>query len=367
MRKLIGQHLIIGLSGKTLTSDEKKFIIENNIGGVILFSRNIESLEQVHALNTEIQALRHQMIDKAPLYISVDMEGGRVARLKAPFTTWPPLRKLGDLDSTSAAFKFSQMMGTELKAVGFNVDYAPCVDVYTNPKNEIIGDRSLGEDPELVAKIASALVRGYIKSEVEPCAKHFPGHGNTLLDSHEALPIEEKSLDELRTCEMIPFKKSFRARLNLVMMAHILYKKVDPEWPASLSEIWIKNILRDELKYRGLILSDDLDMKALTNHWDKETIAVQAMKATANILLYCNEPESPKIGLDAIEKALSDGVLPKNQIEAGHKMLLEHKRANLLHVDPPSLEEAKKMVGHPTHMRLSQAIASGDVPEELLA
>lgn len=365
LRQKVGQATIIGVSGHTLTNDEKKFIIDNNIGGVILFSRNIESPQQLHKLISEIQGLRHKTPDKAPLFVSIDMEGGRVARLKAPFTQWPPLKKIGDLDSASLAFKFAESMGTELRAMGINIDYAPVVDVLTNPQNVLIGDRSLSTDPEAVGKLASAVVRGYIKAGILPCAKHFPGHGNTIIDSHFDLPIEDVDLNTLKERELIPFKKTFRARLDLVMTAHILYKNIDPEYPATLSKKIINEIARGECGYRGLILSDDLDMKALRKLYDPGTIAVKAIEAGINILLYCNEPESPPQGLDAIEKALSDKTLSSAFIEESYQQVLKLKKAKIAQPDPLPLNEAARIIGHPDHLALSKAIASGQIPEGL--
>ena len=143
IQHILGQHMIIGLSGLALTTAEKSFIIENNIGGVVLFARNIQDPKQLHELCSEIQSLRHQMADKAPLFISIDMEGGRVARLKAPFTTWPPVKRIGDIDNSTLSFQFSFCLGSELNAVGINLDYAPCIDVFTNPKNIVIGDNKV--------------------------------------------------------------------------------------------------------------------------------------------------------------------------------------------------------------------------------
>ncbi len=365
MKNLIGQQMIVGLQGTSLTEIEKKFIIENDIGGVILFTRNVESPEQLHALVTEIQGLRHKTKSQAPLLVSIDMEGGRVHRLKAPFTQWPSLRKMGDIDSTSIAFKFAQNMGDELRALGINLNFAPCVDVLTNPKNEVIGDRSISEDPEMVSKIASALVRGYIKSGVQPCAKHYPGHGNTLLDSHEALPVEDRSLEELRDRELVPFKKVFRARLNFLMTAHILYKKVDPEWPATLSATWINRILKQDFRYRQFVITDDLDMKALTNHYDKSVIPVQALQAGASILLYCHELDSPQLGLEAVIKAVENNSLPREVIQKNHDDLLAFKKEHLLPpYEPKPMSEVQSIVGHPDHIRLAKAIDTGDIPDE---
>jgi beta-N-acetylhexosaminidase len=366
VNKTIGQHMIIGVSGHTLTADEKKFIVDNNIGGVVLFARNVAEPKQVHDLCAEIQSLRHQTVDKVPLFIGIDMEGGRVARLKPPFTQWPPLKVLGDLDNATVSFHFSNKMGLELQAVGINLDFAPCVDVFSNPKNTVIGDRSISSDPELVAKHASALVRGYIKSNIISCAKHFPGHGNTLLDSHEALPVEEADLARLESLELIPFKRSFKARVDMVMTSHILFKKIDPEWPVTLSETFLKKILREQYRYRGLIISDDLDMKALAKNYDRKLIPVKAMQAGVDILLYCNEPASPPSAIEALVEAVAQGQLKKADLEASYKHILSLKKEKITHPDPVPMDEATKIIGNPDHLRIAQALAKGEVPAGLI-
>ncbi len=367
MRQQIGQQLIIGLKGTKLEAAEADYICQNNIGGVILMKRNVESPQQVMELTRDLQSLRHKMHDKAPLFISIDMEGGRVARLGPPFTQWPALAHLGKIDSTSVAFKLGAFMGAELKAVGINIDFAPCVDVLSNPQNTIIGDRSCGSDPELVSRIGSALVRGFIKSEVIPCAKHFPGHGNTLLDSHEDLPVEMKDLAALETCELIPFKKVFRARLDLLMTTHIHFKQLDSDWPATLSTKVITDLLRNHLRFRNLVITDDLDMKALTKHWSREVIAVRALQAGCNLLLYCNDPTSHIIALDAIEAAVRDKTLDSKIVQDSHKRILDLKKEKLAKPDPQGMDIISRVVGHPDHLRLAKAIASGDVPEDLIS
>lgn len=364
IRKIIGQTFIIGISGTTLTAEEKQFILNNNIGGVILFSRNIEEPKQLHSLCAEIQSLHHQSPDKAPLFISIDMEGGRVARLKAPYTQWPPVKNLGDMDSPSLAFKFAQAMGDELYATGINLDFAPCVDTLTNPKNELIGDRSFGTDPDLVGRLSSALVRGYLKSNIIACAKHFPGHGNTILDSHEELPIEEVSFETLQERELAAFKKAFRARVDLVMTAHILYKNVDPDWPATLSEKFLKEIL-PATGYKKLIITDDLDMKALTNHYERDFIPVKAYQAGAHIALYCNNPESHQIGLDAVEKAIKDGEIDIATMERNKAMVLDLKKQRIKNTDLIEFDEAAKIIGHPNHLQLAKAIKDQELPPDI--
>lgn len=366
MSEKLGQLMIMGLRGKELTSEESQFIIKNNIGGVILFDRNIDSPLQLHKLCSDLHNLRHKTRDKIPLFVSIDMEGGRVARLKAPFTQWPALAKLGQLDSTSVAFQFGLMMGCELRAMGINLDYAPCVDVLTNPKNKVIGDRSLSTNPENVAKLASAVVRGYIKSEVIPCAKHFPGHGNTLVDSHDDLPVEDADLERLKNVELVPFKKAFRARLDLVMTAHIRFPKVDPEWPVTLSKKFLQEILRGELRYKNMVISDDLDMKALAKHYPFEQIPVRALQAGCDIVLYCNIAEHPPKALEAIGKALRDGGLKQSEIDEKYNRVVSLKKNMLAKPDPLPIAEATKFVGHPDHLKLSKAIQDGQIPQDLL-
>jgi beta-N-acetylhexosaminidase len=363
----IGQLLIIGIRDKVLTQDEAEFIIANNIGGVCLFSRNFESPQQLHSLVKSLQSLRHKSRDKLPLFIGVDNEGGRVMRLKAPFTLWPAAAKLGKVDSTSLAFKFGMGMAAELKAVGINLNFAPCVDVFTNPKNTVIGDRSLSSDPEIVAKLASALVRGYIKGGVIPCAKHFPGHGNTLLDSHQDLPMEQSDLARLRDVEMVPFKKVFRARLDMVMTSHIKFPNIDPEFPVTLSKKFIQEILRGELRYRNLVVTDDLDMKALAKNYKTEDIPVLALKAGCDILLYCNEFDHPPIALDAISKAVKDHEITAKQIDESYNRVVSLKKDLLTNPDPEDFAKASKLIGSAENQRLAAAITSGDIPADLLS
>lgn len=366
MSSIIGQHMFIGVSGKALTQDEKKFITENNIGGVCLFGRNVADPQQVRDLCAEIQSLRHRQEDKAPLFIGIDMEGGRVHRLKAPFTIWPPARELGDLDAPTATFHFANRMGQELKAVGINLDFAPCVDVFTNPANTVIGDRAISDDPEKVARHASALVRGYIKSDVITCAKHFPGHGNTIVDSHLDLPIENVDMNRLENCELIPFKRAFKARVDMVMTSHIKFPLIDPDWPVTLSEFFIKKIIREECRYRGLIITDDLGMKAMANHFGVGEIPVRALKAGAELLLYCNEPEVPPQAIEAILEATAQGALNKNELEATHRKILEFKKIKITQPDPLPLNEVLKIVGSQENLNIASSIANGVMPDGLL-
>lgn len=367
MVEKIGQQFIIGIQGPKLLEEEKEFITKYNIGGVILFARNLESPEQIHALTSDLQGLRHKTKDKTPLFISIDMEGGRVHRLKPPFTQWPALSKIGNIGSSTLAFRFALQMGEEMRGFGINLDFAPCLDILMNPKNEVIGDRSLSSDPEKVTQLATALVRGYIKANVIPCSKHFPGHGSTEIDSHFDLPISNDTLKMLDDNQSLaPFRKVFRSRCELTMTAHIHFKKIDPEWPVTLSPTFLQQILRDVLRYRGLIMTDDLDMKALAKYYPKDVIPVQALLAGANILLYCNDFNSPVKAMNSVAKAIKEKRLPIPLIEKNFSEIMAFKRKHLSGpVDPFPLKKALEIINRPEHKEFAAAVASGDVEKFL--
>lgn len=365
LREKLGQLLIVGIEGTELTSAEEKFLVSHNIGGVILMGRNVKTPEQVHRLCSAIQNLRQKTRSKTPFFISIDMEGGRVARLKEPFTQWPPMARLGELNSPNLAFHFASVMGRELSAVGINLDFAPCVDVLTNSQNTAIGDRALSHDPEAVARLSSALVRGFIKANIINCAKHFPGHGNTVVDSHEDLPVEDLNLERLHSTELVPFKKAIRSRVDLIMMSHILFKNIDSKYPASLSEILIQKLLREELRFRGLVITDDLDMKALTKNFSLSEIPVRAVEAGCDLLLYCNDPTVPPQALSALEEAVDNGRLSLGRIEESYQRVLKLKSDSLSATTLMPWSAAQKIIGTEEHLKLAKAIRDGKIPEEL--
>jgi beta-N-acetylhexosaminidase len=361
----VGQLFVIGLIGPTLTKKEAEFIVKNDIGGVVLFERNLQGPLELHKLCTDLYNLKERLPSRKPPFVAIDMEGGRIHRLKEPFTQWPSAKQVAELGSTAAAFKSAQMMGAELHAIGLNMNFSPCMDILTNKKNLLIGDRSYGSDPEEVAKMASAVVRGFIKAGVIPCAKHFPGHGNTIIDSHDELPVENITLEELEKRELVPFKKAFKARMDLVMTAHILYKKIDSKLPATLSPAIIKDLLKTKMRYRGLVLSDDLDMKALSKNFKKEEIPVLALKAGCDMLMYCHDFDLPGIALQAVRKAIKAGEIDTDQIKDSLEKVFDLKKEVLVAAAPMPLMDASKLVGNPEHKKLAAAIASGKLPKDL--
>lgn len=363
MNKKLGQLFFAGLKGPDLTPDEEKFLVEKNIGGVVLFARNYQNLKQLHQLVSRLQGLRKKLPDQAPFFIATDMEGGRIASLGAPFTRWPSMKKLSDLNSTSLAFNMAQSMGEELAAAGFNVDFAPCVDVLTNPKNQLIGDRSAGDNPDQVGKIASALVRGFIKADIIPCAKHFPGHGNTIVDSHEDLPVDNISLKDLTDKLIPPFKKVFKSRLDMVMTAHIKFPAVDADWPATLSEKFLKKMVREDFRYRNLIIADDLEMKALSKNYKREEIPVRALKAGIDLLMYCHLPESCADAYEAVAAAGARKELDMLAVTKSADLVMKIKKEKIKNLDPLPYEEVEKIIGSDENKKIAEAIEQGRIPE----
>jgi beta-N-acetylhexosaminidase len=313
VRREIGQLLIGSLAGTTITPEIRSLAKEFSLGGVILFSRNIEAPEQVAELSRDVQELAAEL----PLWVSVDQEGGRVARLKEPFTRWPPMATLGRSGNVELAARFGAALAAELKAVGITLDYAPVLDIHTNPTNPVIGDRALAEDAESVAKLGAAIIRGLQENGVAACGKHFPGHGDTSVDSHLALPLVEHPPDRIRRVEAVPFREAIRTGVAFIMTAHVLVPSLDDDKPATLSPRIVRGILREELGYQGVILSDDLEMKAIAAAYRVPDAAVEAIAAGCDALLICSgEPEVQAATLEALVHAVEQEQIPFKQLES---------------------------------------------------
>jgi beta-N-acetylhexosaminidase len=312
IRRDIGQLLIGSLPGTTIPPELRSLAREFQLGGIILFARNVEAPEQVGELSLDAQSMAGEL----PLWVSVDQEGGRVARLRAPFTEWPPMAVLGRSGDAPLASRFAAALAAELKAVGITLDYAPVLDIHTNPKNPVIGDRALAKDADMVARLGAAIVRGLQDNGVAACGKHFPGHGDTSVDSHLELPIVEHPPDRIRRVECVPFREAIRAEVAFIMTAHLLVPSLDEEQPATLSPRIVQELLRDELGYQGVILSDDLEMKALASTWAVPDAAVQAIAAGCDGVLVCSGGlEAQAATLEALVHAAEDGRIPYTRVD----------------------------------------------------
>jgi beta-N-acetylhexosaminidase len=355
--RLAGQRFMVGFDGHTASAELKHLLKEFGVGGVILFARNVDGPEQVAELVREVQAAARDAGHALPVLVGVDQEGGRVARLRAPWTVWPPLRALGRVGSEADAERMGAALAEELAACGIRCDFAPVVDVDTNPRNPVIGDRSFGDDPERVGVLAAAMVRGLQGGGVAACAKHFPGHGDTDVDSHLALPAVDHSPSRLEDVELRPFRKVIEAGVATIMSAHVLVRELDDRRPATLSPRLIQELLRERMKYDGVIVSDDLEMKAVAAHWAPGPAAVLAAQAGCDLLLVCKEVEAQVESIEAVIRAAESGELPWKGLEAADARLRRLKERFLLPYRDPVPSLARLAAGRIEHQDLAQHLA----------
>jgi beta-N-acetylhexosaminidase len=304
LKQQIGQMLVSGFPGTCLNSEVEELIETFHIGGFILFERNFEHPEQLAGLIADLQELASKSGAPAPLFISVDQEGGRVSRLKPPFTRFPEPCCLGIAKSESLAQRFGLALGQELNAVGINMDYAPVLDVNTNPDNPIIGKRAFSSDPDWAGQLGLAFMKGMQEAGVLPVGKHFPGHGDTSLDSHLALPVVDRSKDILEQVELPPFQQAIDNGLDVIMTAHVIYRAWDEKNTATFSPLIINNILRERLGFKGLVMSDDLEMKAVLDHVKFDLFPTQGLDAGLDLFLICHDLEKVK----SLEKRMIEDV-----------------------------------------------------------
>lgn len=345
-----GQALFAGFEGTSCPRPLLDLVAAGRIGGVVLFARNVESPRQVHRLVRELRA--HEPAD-APLVVAVDQEGGRVQRLRAPWTVWPPMRRLGELDAApgeDATAAVARALATELRDCGIGLDFAPVVDVDSNPDNPVIGDRSFGREPNRVAAHARAFIGAMQSAGVACCAKHFPGHGDTTLDSHLALPKIAHGLDRLRAIELPPFAAAVEAGVASIMSAHVVFESIDPHRPATFSPDVIA-LLRDDLRFDGLLFSDDLEMKAVADHWQPREMVDLALGAGIDVLLACKRFELVTELLARLES------LPDARLEPALRRVAVFKQR---FTTPRSLKAAEADVAgppYPEHLALAARLS----------
>lgn len=285
-------------------------LVRRGVHGVVLFARNVESAEQVASLVAELKRAAGR-----PLLVAIDQEGGRVARLRAPqgFTELPPMRALGGLDDAALAREVGALLGRELRAVGIDQDYAPVVDVDTNPDNPVIGDRAFSRDPAAVGRLGAALAQGLQSEGVAACAKHFPGHGDTSQDSHKDLPRLPHALARLERVELAPFHALARAGVASVMTAHVVFEALDPMRPATLAPA-VMRLLREQIGFDGCAISDDLEMSAVAEHFPLEEAAPGALAAGVDALLVCHTEAVQHRAIDLVRAAVEDGRIPRARL-----------------------------------------------------
>ena len=328
LREKVGQMVMAGIEGVRAGDDARTLIVERRIGGVILFSRNIQNAVQVGELVNELQALALSQDGGVPLLVAVDQEGGQIIRVQDA-TIFPGAMALGAARDPDLAFRVALHTARELRAIGINLNFAPVLDVNNNPKNPVIGIRSFGEDPQLVALLGTAMIRGYQQGGVLATAKHFPGHGDTDLDSHVALPTVAHDRARLDEVELLPFRAAIESGVDAIMSAHITFPVIDPTpgVPATLSHAVLTGLLREELGFEGLIFTDAMEMGAIANQYGIGRAAVMAVQAGADVVLI-GWPREWSVALQAVsalEEAALAGVIAEERIDASVRRILAAK------------------------------------------
>lgn len=275
----IGKLFFTGLTGTELTIDEEIFIKDYNLGGVILFSKNFESRAQLKTLCAQIKKISPDIL------IATDHEGGRVQRFRHEFTEFPSMMDISKLGSPKLCFQVHEQMAKELRFCGVNVNLSPCTDILIDLNCNVIGDRSFGSTKEIVAEFSSSAVRGLQTNGVLSCIKHFPGHGNTSIDSHEDLPIIEDSLETIIERDLFPFRRAAKSKSGFVMMAHLKIPALDPENMTTISKKAYE-LCRDQLRFSGIIITDDMEMGAIEKNYGTAEAAEMAIFAGATMLEY---------------------------------------------------------------------------------
>ncbi|OKP93070.1 beta-glucosidase [Paenibacillus sp. P32E] len=321
----IGQVLMCGFDGTAASDEVLKLVADNGIGGVIYFARNVESPEQVALLTADLQKAAAEG-GKAPLWISMDQEGGMVARITGGIALMPGGMAIAAAGSLEDAYQAALISGRELAAMGINLNYAPVLDVNNNPQNPVIGVRSFGESPELAADYGAAMIRGYQEAGVAATAKHFPGHGDTDVDSHLDLPMIPHGRERMDQVELVPFRRAIAEGVDAMMSAHIYFPALEREkLPVTLSKTVLTGLLREELGYQGIIMTDCMEMNAIAEHYGTVEASVLAVEAGADMVLVSHRADRQLAAMEAIRSAVTVGRISEARIDESVRRLLALK------------------------------------------
>ncbi len=351
LEEKIGQVVMCGFNGKEISLDVRKLIEKYHVGSIILFGRNVESPSQLRTLTRKLQE-----ISKIPLLISIDQEGGIVTRLKGEFTVFPSNMAIAATGNTANAYLAGLIMATEMRAVGINWNLAPVVDVNDLPENPGIGVRSYSDDPEVVAEYATEFVRGLHEGKVAACAKHFPGKGHSAKDAHLEMPVVERSREELENIDFYPFKSTINMGIDAVMPSHVHYPALckEEKLPATLCENVMENLLREEMNFEGICVTDDLEMKGITNSLTGSEAAWRALRAGADMVMICHTFEEQVKTFEKLKEKVKDGEVPIERLdEAVLRVLKLKEKLGLL----DGVLEIENSIGSEESRRIAENVA----------
>lgn len=309
----IGQLMILGINGFTIDDHTKEMIEKYNISGFILFKYNIADENQTLELLNSLKEVN--LINPIPLFLSIDEEGGRVSRLPSSFIKLPAAKRIGDINDKDISLEYGKIIGKRLKSLGFNMNFGPVLDVNSNPENPVIGDRAFGSSSKTVVDNGIQVMKGIKSENIIAAVKHFPGHGDTNMDSHVDLPVIEKDLNDLQKIELVPFKESIKQGIDTIMIGHILFPKLDSQYPATLSKEVVTGLLREKLSYEGLIISDDMTMGAIIKNYTIEEAAIKFLKAGGDLLLICHGYENHVKIINRIKEEVNKGSISEDELD----------------------------------------------------
>jgi beta-N-acetylhexosaminidase len=289
-------------------------LVNKGVSGAVLFAQNLPESDKVQEVTARVKAASNGR----PLLLCVDQEGGRVQRCRGVYTSVPSMRSIGSTGDLSLATAAGTVLGREMRVAGFDVNFAPDVDVDTNPANPVIASRSFGRDPQLVSEFGAALLKAMQSQGVAACAKHFPGHGDTSQDSHYSLPRLDHDLARLEQVELPPFKAAIDAGVASIMSAHVIFSPLDDAYPATMSPKSLGSILRGKFGFNGVVFSDDVEMKALANHYALEEQILRGVEAGIDIFLICHTPEIQAQAIDILARAIDRGLVSPRRIAESH-------------------------------------------------
>lgn len=353
LEEKIGQLLGVGFDGLQAPDYLLEWLAQGRVGAVILFARNVESPEQLARLTASLHAAA-----KHPILIGIDQEGGTVARLRQGFTESPGAMALSAAASGNAARveRVSRVLAQELRALGINWDYAPVVDLAYNAQNPSVGTRSFGIDPERVSELVASAVRGFQQGGVAACAKHFPGLGNTPIDTHVALPTLDTPLDTLIERDLMPYRAVIDAGVASIMTTHTIYSTLDTAAPATLSPIVVKRLLRDELGFDGVVTTDCMEMKAIADNFSPGESAVMAILGDVDLVLFSHTRAMQEAAFAAVLNAVRSGRIPESRIDKALERIAAMKARFPIDA-PPDLSRIR----HPDHLATVQEAARAGV------
>lgn len=320
----IGQLVMAGVDGYQIDDNARQLIDKYQVGGYILLKQNIKNAGQMLALINSLKKANSG--NNIPLFLAIDEEGGRISRLPAEFKKIPTNKRIGMINNSQLSYQVGGILGEELKIFGLNMDFAPVLDINSNPKNPVIGDRAFGTEAGVVTKLGLPTMKGIQSQNIISVVKHFPGHGDTAVDSHVGLPRVDNDLKRLTSFELQPFAEAVKNKVDGIMIAHILLPKIDPDNPASFSQTIISDILRKNMNYDGVVITDDLTMGAIIDNYDIGEAAVKSINAGTDIVLVCHGFDKEEQVIKAITQAAATGVISPERINQSVYRILKLKQ-----------------------------------------